>query len=76
MTISSPPSEPAAQSIISGSLKRKRDDHSPGSKPERISKRPNAIETFHYQWEGRGRFLPNLEVFRYAVHEPYLGSKH
>jgi hypothetical protein len=76
MTVSSPLSEPIAQTMISGSLKRKRDDHSPRPGPERISKRPNAIETFHCRWEGCGRLLPNLEVLRYAFHEPTLGSKY
>lgn len=68
MTVSSPLSEPTAQTMISGSLKRKRKNHSPRPGPERISKRPNAIETFHCQWEGCGRVLSNLEVLRYALH--------
>lgn len=67
MTVSSPLSEPTAQKIVSGSLKRKGKGHSPRPAPERISKCSNAIKTFHCQWEGCGRFLPNLEVLRKHV---------
>jgi hypothetical protein len=76
MTVTSPLPGPTVQTMISGSLKRKRDDYSLRPGPPTISKRPNAIETFYCQWEGCGRFLPNLEVLRYVVHEPTLGSKY
>lgn len=76
MTVSWPLSEVIAQTMISGSLKRKRDGDLLRPVPERISTRPNAIQTFHCQWEGCGRVLPNLEVLRYAVHEPTLESKY
>jgi hypothetical protein len=75
MTVSPPLPEPTVQTMMSGSLKRKRHDHSPRPGPETISKRPHDIETFFCQWEGCGKFFPDLEVLRYVIHEPTLATK-